>query len=213
MASVKFTNIIFGYPYRPVYPVFRSTGPQRTTSITYPGKPQDTPPVAAYGLDSTVRDQKLKTIFEKLIAISFIVTACLLFLSAWSLMVWSIWKVLIDLIYIGSISEGLLNMIGVVVIAMAVIEVGRYIIEEEIYLSRTQDPLSQKEITGGVVKIFVIIIISVGLEGLVYLFKAGLKNISLLPYPAIIIFASVLALVGLGIYQKLTKTDPRSTAP
>ncbi|QQD72660.1 hypothetical protein [Acidithiobacillus ferrivorans] len=155
----------------------------------------------------------MKTIFEKLIAISFIITACLLFLSAWSLMAWSIWKLLIALIYSGSISEGLLNMISVVVIAMAVIEVGRYIIEEEIYLSRTQDPLSQKEITGGVVKIFVIIIISVGLEGLVYLFKAGLKNISLLPYPAIIIFASVLALVGLGIYQKLTKTDPRSTAP
>lgn len=97
-------------------------------------------------------------------------------------------------------------MISVVVIAMAVIEVGRYIIEEEIYLSRTQDPLSQKEITGGVVKIFIIIIISVGLEGLVYLFKSGLKNISLLPYPAIIIFASVIALVGLGIYQKLTNS-------
>ncbi|MHB1322374.1 MAG: hypothetical protein ACYCY0_12540, partial [Acidithiobacillus ferrivorans] len=46
---------------------------------------------ARCSLDSTVRDQKLKTIFEKLIAISFIVTACLLFLSAWSLMVWSIW--------------------------------------------------------------------------------------------------------------------------
>ncbi len=155
----------------------------------------------------------MKTMFEKLIAISFIVTACLLFLAAWSLMAWSIWKLLLALISGGSLSEALLSMISVVVIAMAVIEVVRYVIEEEIYLSRTQDPLTQKEITGGVVKIFVIIIISVGLEGLVYLFKAGLENISLLPYPAVIIFASVFALVGLGIYQKLTKIDRRSPAP
>ena len=70
--------------------------------------------------------------------------------------------------------------------------------------------LTQKEITGGLIKIFIIIIVSVGLEGLVYLFKAGLENISLLLYPATVILASTLALVGLGIYQKLTKSDRRS---
>ena len=89
---------------------------------------------------------------------------------------------------------------------MAVIEVVRYIIEEEIYLPRTQITPSHKEITGGMRNIYVLIIISVGLEGLVFLFKAGLENISLPPYPAVIILASVLALVGLGIYQKMTKS-------
>ena len=93
---------------------------------------------------------------------------------------------------------------------MAVIEVVRYIIEEEVYTSRSQDSLSQKEITRGLIKIFIIIIVSVGLEGLVYLFKAGLENVSLLFYPATVILASILALVGLGVYQKLTRSDRRS---
>ncbi|MBE7561382.1 hypothetical protein H7F10_00060 [Acidithiobacillus sp. HP-6] len=148
----------------------------------------------------------MKPFFEKLIAISFIATACLLFLTAWSLMAWSIWNLWNALRFGKSLSETLLSTISSVVIAMAVIEVVRYIIEEEIYLPRTQITPGQKEITGGVVKIYVIIIISVGLEGLVFLFKAGLENISLLPYPAVIILASVLALVGLGIYQKMTKS-------
>ena len=158
----------------------------------------------------TARNQKLKMIFEKLIALSFIITACLLFLAAFGLMAWSLWNLLVDLISGEFLPEALLSMISVAVVAMAVIEVVRYIIEEEVYTSRTQDSLSQKEITGGLIKIFIIIIVSVGLEGLVYLFKAGLENISLLLYPATVILASILALVGLGVYQKLTGSDRRS---
>ncbi|MFA5732283.1 MAG: hypothetical protein WCY91_09240 [Acidithiobacillus sp.] len=152
----------------------------------------------------------MKSIFEKLIALSFIITACLLFLAAFGLMAWSLWNLLMDLISGGFLPEALLSMISVAVVAMAVLEVVRYIIEEEVYTSRSQDLLTQKEITGGLIKIFIIIIVSVGLEGLVYLFKAGLENISLLLYPATVILASILALVGLGIYQKLTKSDRRS---
>ena len=152
----------------------------------------------------------MKMIFEKLIALSFIITACLLFLAAFGLMAWSLWNLLMDLISGGFLPEALLSMISVAVVAMAVLEVVRYIIEEEVYTSRTQDSLSQKEITGGLIKIFIIIIVSVGLEGLVYLFKAGLENISLLLYPATVILASILALVGLGVYQKLTGSDRRS---
>ena len=152
----------------------------------------------------------MKTIFEKLITLSFIITACLLFLAAFGLMAWSLWNLLMDLISGGFLPEALLSMISVAVVAMAVIEVVRYIIEEEVYTSRSQDSLSQKEITRGLIKIFIIIIVSVGLEGLVYLFKAGLENVSLLLYPATVILASILALVGLGVYQKLTMSDRRS---
>ena len=89
----------------------------------------------------------MKTIFEKLIAVSFIITACLLFLAAFGLMAWSLWNLLINLISGGFLPESLLRMISVAVVAMAVIEVVRYIIEEEVYTSRTQDSLTQKEIT------------------------------------------------------------------
>ena len=80
----------------------------------------------------------MKPFFEKLIAISFIDAACLLFLTAWSLLAWSIWNLWNALRFGKSLSEALLSTISSVVIAMAVIEVVRYIIEEEIYLPRTQ---------------------------------------------------------------------------
>jgi hypothetical protein len=57
---------------------------------------------------------------------------------------------------------------------------------------------------------FVIISIAISLEGLVYIFKAGAEYISLLIYPAIIIMTSVLAMVGLGIYQWLTAKAEKS---
>ncbi len=47
-----------------------------------------------------------------------------------------------------------------------------------------------------------IISISLSLEGLVYVFRAGEIDISLLPYPAVLILTSILTMVALGHYQK-----------
>ena len=51
-------------------------------------------------------------------------------------------------------------------------------------------------------RVFVIISISLSLEGLVYVFRAGEIDISLLPYPAVLILTSILTMVALGHYQK-----------
>jgi hypothetical protein len=63
---------------------------------------------------------------------------------------------------------------------------------------------------------FVIISIAISLEGLVYIFKAGAEDISLLLYPALVIVTSVLAMVGLGLYQWLVSkavTAPTISPP
>ena len=49
----------------------------------------------------------------------------------------------------------------------------------------------------------IVISITISLEGLVYIFKAGAEGISLLLCPAFIVMTSILAMVGLGIYQWL----------
>ena len=96
----------------------------------------------------------------------------------------------------------LLESIGAVVIAIAIIDVAQYMFEEEIL--RHKELRSPKEARMTLTKIFVIIAIAVCLEGLVYVFKAGKEDLTLLIYPAALIITAVLSMVGLGIYQKLS---------
>jgi putative Mn2+ efflux pump MntP len=92
--------------------------------------------------------------------------------------------------------------VGAIIIAAAITDVAQYIIEEEVFHEKElRDPAeARKTIT----KIIVIIAIAVSIEGLIYIFKAGTKDLQLLLYPAGLIFVSSLSIVALGIYQKLS---------
>jgi hypothetical protein len=96
----------------------------------------------------------------------------------------------------------LLQAVGAIVIAIAIIDVAKYLFEEEIF--RSKELRSPTEARKTLTKIFVIISIAVSLEGLVFIFKAGTTDIKSIIYPAFLIITSILAMVGLGIYQKLS---------
>ncbi len=57
----------------------------------------------------------------------------------------------------------------------------------------------------------VILSIAVGIEGLVFIFKAGIQDITLLVYPTTLVLAAVVLIVGLGVYQKLSATVEKET--
>lgn len=96
--------------------------------------------------------------------------------------------------------------IGAVIISIEVIDVAKYIIEEEII--RERELCSPEEARKTLTKIFVIISIAVSLEGLVFIFKAGTDDLSLFLYPAFLIITAILAIIGLKVNQKLsTKTE------
>ena len=96
----------------------------------------------------------------------------------------------------------ILQSVGAIIIAAAIIDVAQYIIEEEVFQNKElRDP---KEARKTITKIMVIISIAVSIEGLVYIFKAGTKDLQLLVYPAAIIFVSSFSIIALGIYQKLS---------
>ena len=58
-----------------------------------------------------------------------------------------------------------------------------------------------------------IIIIALSLEGVVGIFEAGReKNFSQLVYPAIVMAAAVFALIGLGLFQFLSRRSQREAA-
>ncbi|WP_222842135.1 hypothetical protein [Endozoicomonas montiporae] len=96
----------------------------------------------------------------------------------------------------------ILQSVSSVIISIAIIDVAKYMVEEEIL--RDKELRKPKEARETITKIMVIISIAVSMEGLVYIFKAGTKDVALLIYPSILILCSVLVIIGLGIYQRLS---------
>lgn len=103
------------------------------------------------------------------------------------------------------VTAALLNAIGLIVIGMAVFDVSRFLLEEEVFSSSgTESPAKQRRT---LLKFLVIIAIAVNLEALVFIFDAGTKDITMLIYPTFLLIAAILVVVGLGVYQKLTRDD------
>lgn len=147
-------------------------------------------------------------IMEKMVNIIFsgvhLLAALILIALSLIIMGWSVYEV------ISSIGEAIdfiplmLQSVGAIIISAAIIDVAKYMMEEEVFLNKElRDP---EEARRTITKIIVIITIAVSIEGLVYIFKAGTKDLTLLLYPALLIVVSAILIVALGLYQKLSAT-------
>lgn len=102
----------------------------------------------------------------------------------------------------------MLEAIGMVIVAVAVFDVAKYLIEEE--LLRDRELRSAEEARKTLTKFLTIVIIVVSLESVVFVFQAGKEDMTKLVYPAALL-AVVGALVAvLGFYQRMsTRTERR----
>ncbi|MGE4220959.1 MAG: GNAT family acetyltransferase [Alphaproteobacteria bacterium] len=96
----------------------------------------------------------------------------------------------------------LLAAIGYTVIALAVFEVSKYLMEEEVV--RPSEMRYTGEARRGMTKFISTIAIAIFLEALVLVFAVGKKDPTLMLYPTLLLFAGVTLVVGLGIYQRLS---------
>lgn len=144
-------------------------------------------------------------LFDKISTLCYTVAALALLVMAISIISSSLYSTFAA-IFLNSSSPGfiftILQSVSSVIISIAIIDIAKYMVDEEIF--RDKELRKPKEARETITKIMVIISIAVSMEGLVYIFKAGTKDISLLIYPAILIACSVLVIVGLGIYQRLS---------
>lgn len=111
----------------------------------------------------------------------------------------------------GDIVKKLLDAIGLIVISMAVFDVAKYFLEEEVL--RDRELRSAREARETLTKFLVIITIAVSLEALVFIFGAGKEKVSLLLFPTLLLVAVVLLIIGLGLYQRLSLITERQTTP
>tara|TARA_R110001592_G_scaffold181747_1_gene424586 strand:- start:378 stop:854 length:477 start_codon:yes stop_codon:yes gene_type:complete len=146
----------------------------------------------------------MENISKKILTFFHFLAAIILILISLVIMGWSVYEVFTNIIAENKeeFIPLILQSVGAIIIAAAIIDVAQYIIEEEVFQNKElRDP---KEARKTITKIMVIISIAVSIEGLVYIFKAGTKDLQLLVYPAAIIFVSSFSIIALGIYQKLS---------
>jgi hypothetical protein len=96
----------------------------------------------------------------------------------------------------------LLAAIGYVVIAMAVFDVAKYFIEEEVIRGREMRAAS--EARRSLTKFVSTISIAVFIEGLVIVFQASKDDLPTMIYPTGLLLTAIVIVVGLGLYQRLS---------
>jgi hypothetical protein len=99
-------------------------------------------------------------------------------------------------------SDALLSAIGYVVISLAVFDVAKYFIEEEVIRGREMRLTS--EARRSLTKFISTISIAVFIEALVMVFRVGKEDVEKLLYPTALLFTAILIVVGLGLYQRLS---------
>jgi putative Mn2+ efflux pump MntP len=97
-----------------------------------------------------------------------------------------------------------LRGVGYIVVAIAVFEVAKYIVEEE--LVRERELRSPAEARRSLTKFISTISIAVFLEALVTVFRVSHTNVADLIYPAIMMLTAIIMVIGLGIFQRLSAT-------
>ena len=102
----------------------------------------------------------------------------------------------------GEAGNGLLESIGYVVIAMAVFDVAKYFVEEEVIRGREMRLAS--EARRSLTKFISTIAIAVFIEALVMVFRQGSQDIALVLYPVAVLITGILIILGLGLYQQLS---------
>lgn len=133
-----------------------------------------------------------------------------LFAISIAMIAYGLWEIGLAVVTRGPIIDRMLDSIGLIVIAIAVFDVSKYLIEEEVL--RNRELRSPREARLTLTKFLVIITIAVSLEALVFIFGAGKTDVTMLLYPTALLAVSVLLVVGLGLFQRLTLgAEPEKT--
>ncbi len=157
---------------------------------------------------------KLQRIYDQGAKVYFLVATMALIVIAFILLGTAAYNIIVDLANPEELSVSALGSVGLLIIGFAIVETSKFIAEEELFTDR--ELRSYSESRRSLTKFVTIIVIAASLEGLVMIFRASRTNVADSYYGVLILFAAMLALVALGLYQWLSSrvvTDERETEP
>ncbi len=131
------------------------------------------------------------------------VAACIvLYLIALCILISAVYGIIMDLLSGNYTVYKLLDEVGLIVFSMAVVDVGKYLMLEEVIrkdsLNRPPEQ-SRKTLT----KFAIIIASALSLEGLVLTIEVAKRDITQILYPVSVLLVAILYIIGIGVYQKL----------
>lgn len=103
--------------------------------------------------------------------------------------------------------DSLLDSVSFLIISLAIFDVGRYLLEEQVL--RDRELRAPEEARKSITKFMVIIVIAVMLEGLLLVQRVGEADLTHLVYPSGLLVCGVFLLIGLGLYQRLSAETER----
>jgi uncharacterized membrane protein HdeD (DUF308 family) len=146
-------------------------------------------------------------IFDILSRIVFTAAAVILMLLALAMIVHGAVQAFSSVFEAQAFSTSILQSIGFVIVALAVFEVAKYIIEEDVVRGREMRVAS--EARRSLTKFVSTIAIAVLLEGLVTVFRVTGEGVADLIFPAILLLTGMLLILGLGVFQRLSASVER----
>ena len=121
---------------------------------------------------------------------------------------YQVWKTIAtagQVLAAGDFGYIVINSVGYVVIAIAILDVAKHLLEEEVLAWR--EPHRATNFRRNFSRFISIILIAIFLEGLVLVFKVTQDDIKLMVYPVLLLSAGVAMMIGLAVFQRLG-SDP-----
>jgi hypothetical protein len=147
---------------------------------------------------------------ERISRMWFGLVGAILILLASGLVIAGMYQVGSSLLWSGvQINQRLLSAVGYVVIAVAVFDVAKYLLEEEVVRERELRQVG--EVRRSLTRFTSTILIAVFLEAIVLIFKTAEDDMALMIYPTILLLAGVAMLISLGIFQRMAVSAEHAT--
>jgi len=139
----------------------------------------------------------------KLSNFGYIAACIVLYLIALCILVSSVWSILVDMTSGEYTVYKLLDEVGLIVFSIAVIDVGKYLMLEEV-LRKGGKAKEPKESRKTLAKFAIIIASALSLEGLVLTIEVAKQDVTKLLYPVSVLITATIYIVGIGLYQKFS---------
>jgi hypothetical protein len=141
-------------------------------------------------------------LFETLSRIVFAIAAGILMLLAVVLTFDAVYQFVRVLLAGQGVGLSALTGIGYIVVAVAVFDVAKYLVEEEVV--RAREMRAASEARRSLTRFISTIAIAVFLEALVTVFRVSQENVTQLLYPTFLLLSAIVLVLGLGVYQWLS---------
>lgn len=152
--------------------------------------------------------KKLRSRIATFSNLGYIAACIVLYLIALCILIASVWGIVQDVIVGTFTVYNLLDEVGLIVFSMAVIDVGKYLMLEEV-LRKESDQRAPADSRRTLTKFAIIITSALSLEGLVLTIEVAKKDVTNILYPVSVLLSATLYMIGVGIYQKLNASSEK----